>query len=96
MQLKTVRAALRRVLVGSGQISDATCSEPLIHRRTGMKNIKMTVYGSRLVIEVDLKTEFGPSKSGKTTIVASTEGPERVPSPEFADVRVGLNVYRQK
>ena len=39
-----------------------------------MKNVQMTVDGSILTIQVDLSKEFGPSSSGKTIIVVSTEG----------------------
>src|SRR5579875_1487574 len=39
-----------------------------------MKNVEMRVDGNILTIKVDLTKEFGPSSSGKTTIVASTEG----------------------
>ena len=39
-----------------------------------MKNIEMTVEGNILTIKVDLTKEFGPSSSGKTIIIASTEG----------------------
>ncbi len=58
-----------------------------------MKNVQMTVDGTILTIKVDLAKEFGPSSSGKTTIVASTEGNVAVPN---RDEKVGLNVYRKK
>lgn len=58
-----------------------------------MKNVEMTVAGDILTIKVDLSKEFGPSSSGKTTIIASTEGNITVPDREE---KVGLNVYRKK
>ena len=58
-----------------------------------MKNIQMTVDGNILTIKVDLTKEFGPSSSGKTIIIASTEGNIAVPE---RDEKVGLNVYRKK
>jgi len=58
-----------------------------------MKNVEMTVDGNILTIKVDLTKEFGPSSSGKTIIVASTEGNIAVPD---RDEKVGLNVYRKK
>jgi hypothetical protein len=58
-----------------------------------MKNVEMTVAGNILTIKVDLSKEFGPSASGKTTIVASTEGNITIPEREE---KVGLNVYRKK
>jgi hypothetical protein len=58
-----------------------------------MKNVEMTVSGNILTIKVDLSREFGPSASGKTTIIASTEGNVTIPD---RDEKVGLNVYRKK
>jgi hypothetical protein len=59
-----------------------------------MKNVEMSVEGSTLIIKVDLTKEFGPSSSGKTIIISSTEGNVSVPTRE--DVKVGLNVYKKK
>jgi len=52
----------------------------------------MTVEGETLIIKVDLTKDFGPSKSGKTIIIASTEGNVSVPD---RDEKIGLNVYRR-
>ena len=59
-----------------------------------MKNVEMQVEGNILTIKVDLTQEFGPSSSGKTIIIASTEG--NVSVPEHEDKKAGLNVYRKK
>lgn len=58
-----------------------------------MKNVHMAVEGTILTITVDLSKEFGPSSSGKTIIIASTEGNVSIPDREE---KVGLNVYRKK
>jgi hypothetical protein len=58
-----------------------------------MKNVEMKVEGNILTIKVDLTKEFGPSSSGKTIIIASTEGNVSIPD---RDEKVGLNVYRKK
>jgi len=58
-----------------------------------MKNGEMSVVGDILTITVDLTKEFGPSSSGKTIIIASTEGNVTIPDREE---KVGLNVYRKK
>jgi hypothetical protein len=63
------------------------------YRRIGMKNVDMKVEGNILTIKVDLTKEFGPSSSGKTIIIASTEGNVSIPE---RDEKVGLNVYRKK
>lgn len=57
-----------------------------------MKNIKATVKGNTMTIEIDLSKTFGPSKSGKTIIVASTEGNQKV---EGSDVVIGVNAYKK-
>jgi hypothetical protein len=59
-----------------------------------MKNVEMTVDGNILTIKVDLSKDFGPSSSGKTIIIASTEG--NVIIPEHEEAKIGLNVYRKK
>ncbi|MDO8689160.1 MAG: hypothetical protein Q7R39_04000 [Dehalococcoidia bacterium] len=59
-----------------------------------MKNVEMELKGNILTIKVDLTKEFGPSSSGKTIIIASTEGNVSVPGAE--EKKVGLNVYRSK
>ena len=54
-----------------------------------MKNVEIKTEGTKLIIIVDTSKSFGPSKSGKTIIVASTEGNTKV-----GEVTVGLNVYK--
>jgi hypothetical protein len=58
-----------------------------------MKNVEMNVEGNVLTIKVDLSKDYGPSSSGKTIIVASTEGNVSIPD---RDEKLGLNVYRKK
>jgi hypothetical protein len=58
-----------------------------------MKNVEMSVEGNVLTIKVDLSKDYGPSSSGKTIIVASTEGNVSIPN---RDEKLGLNVYRKK
>ena len=59
-----------------------------------VKNVEMRVEGNSLTITVDLTKEFGPSSSGKTIIIASTEGNQSVPTRE--EIKVGVNVYKKK
>jgi hypothetical protein len=59
-----------------------------------MKNVAMSVEGNILTIKVDLSKEFGISASGKSLMIASTEGNQPV-SPDMDDVKIGLNVYRK-
>jgi hypothetical protein len=65
-----------------------------IPRRTAMKNVEMKVEGNILTIQVDLTKEFGPSSSGKTIIIATTEGNVAIDGNE--GTKIGLNVYRKK
>jgi hypothetical protein len=58
-----------------------------------MKNVEYSVNGNTLTITVDLTKEFGPSASGKTVIIATTEGNVRLADREEF---MGLNVYRKK
>jgi hypothetical protein len=57
-----------------------------------MKNIEMKVEGNTLTIKVDLSKDYGPSSSGKSIIIASTEGNVTVPEREE---KIGLNIYRK-
>ena len=59
-----------------------------------MKNVEMKLEGDILTIKVDVTKEFGPSSSGKTIIIASTEGNISIPDKE--DVKIGLNIYKKK
>lgn len=59
-----------------------------------MKNVEMKVEGDKLTITVDLSKEYGPSSSGKTIIVASTEGNQTIEYKNGAH-KIGLNIYRK-
>jgi len=67
-----------------------------------MKNVETQVTGNKLIITVDLTKTFGPSKTGKTTIVASTEGFSRLSGLgnledlDFGNVSLNLNVVKAK
>jgi hypothetical protein len=56
-----------------------------------MQNVEMSIDKNILIIKVDLTKRYGPSKSGKTEIIATTAG--NVNAPEQNDVKIGLNVY---
>ncbi|MCX9014945.1 MAG: hypothetical protein OIN89_09170 [Candidatus Methanoperedens sp.] len=59
-----------------------------------MKNVEMSIEGNILTIKVDLTKDFGPSSSGKTIIIASSEGNQSL--PEHEEIKIGLNVYKKK
>lgn len=54
------------------------------------RNIKYWQDGDRLLIEIDLTADMEPSGSGKTNILATTQGNKRMTN----DLIVGLNAYR--
>ena len=57
------------------------------------QNIEMTVTAdNKLIITVDLSKSFGLSSSGKSVIVASTNGNIAVVGRE--DIKAGINIYR--
>ena len=58
------------------------------------KNVAMRIEGDKLIVEVDLTKDFGNSKSGKTVIVASSEGNASLPEP-YDNIKMGLNVYKK-
>ena len=59
-----------------------------------MKNVVMEVNEDNiLVIKVDLKKTFGASGSGKSIIIASTEGNVSVDGD--SGIKIGLNVYKK-
>jgi uncharacterized OB-fold protein len=71
---------------------------PYDGERTGeeartVKNVEMKVEGTVLTITVDLSKDFGKSSSGKSVIIASTEGNVTVPGREE---KIGLNIYRKE
>jgi len=58
------------------------------------KNVNIEIKGSTLVITCNLDEDHGPSKSGKTTIIASTEGNMAIPGHE--GIKLGLNLYKNR
>lgn len=59
-----------------------------------MKNIKVEQKDGKLYIECDLSADHGKSSSGKTMIVASSEGNQPVGTHKNGKpVILGLNLY---
>ncbi len=59
-----------------------------------MINVATTMEKGKLVIVVDLAQRHGPSKSGKTTVIATTSG--NVVVDPNSGATMGLNVYTKK
>ena len=58
-----------------------------------MKNVDAKVVSNKLVLTVDLSKDFGPSHSGKTTVIGTTEGFVKIEGKE--GYAFGLNVVRK-
>lgn len=56
-----------------------------------MKNIEIKMEGNKAIITVDMDKSFGESKSGKSIIIASTEGNKQIKP----DIYMGLNIYKK-
>ena len=86
---------LQRVVVPLGQ-SFVVLVQSAEDRRKEVelmaKNIETKVTGDKLIITIDLTKSFGLSGSGKSEIIASTEGNVSLPGHE--DIKIGVNVYR--
>lgn len=59
-----------------------------------MTNVKTSIKGKILHIEIDLGQRNGKSASGKTTVIATTQG-NIVVDPE-SGATLGLNVYTRQ
>ena len=53
-------------------------------------NLTYTLDGDHLLIRIDLAQRHGKSASGKTTIVATSSGNQKIPGTE---VVIGINAY---
>lgn len=58
-----------------------------------MKNIETKIEGDILKIKINLAKNFGASKTGKTQIIATTEGNQPVEGKP--GVYVGINCYKK-
>jgi ABC-type lipoprotein export system ATPase subunit len=56
-----------------------------------MKNIIVTTKDNVLSLAIDLSKIQGPSKSGKSTVIATTGGNKEIAS----GIYMGLNVYKK-
>lgn len=58
-----------------------------------MRNIDYKVTGNKLTIVIDISKRLGESKSGKSEVVATSEGNQKI---DGTDVVIGLNAYVKK
>lgn len=55
------------------------------------RNVDVAIKGNKMVITVNLEKDCGPSKSGKTILVATTGGNKKIPD---RDEFLGVNLYK--
>jgi hypothetical protein len=58
-----------------------------------MRNVKLSQKGNILTVEIDLSKTLGPSKSGKTMLIATTEGNQQI---ENTAAMIGINCYKSR
>ena len=81
------------LMVCKGLKSEGPAADTEEAEVSGAKNIRASVSGGLLVLTCDLSKNFGPSSSGKTTILASTAGIKRIGD---TDTSVNLSVWRKR
>lgn len=59
-----------------------------------MQNITTEFKGGKLIITIDTTKDFGPSKSGKSVIIASTGGNAAMATPTGTQFKLGINCYK--
>ncbi len=57
-------------------------------------NCAVDVTSNTLTLTIDLSKQIGPSKSGKTLIIATTAGNKEIPGTD--GLVLGLNAYRKR
>lgn len=58
-----------------------------------MKNVKIDTKNGKINIVIDPAKDFGPSKSGKTIVIATTQGNQTI-EVGGKQVVLGVNAYR--
>jgi len=59
-----------------------------------MRNVQTKLEGSKLTIVIDINAATEASKSGKSDVIASTEGNVKISTPD-GERFLGLNFYRK-
>lgn len=57
-----------------------------------MENVQIKTDGTKLVITIDSSVDLGPSSSGKTRLVASTQGNKAI-NVGGRNLYLGVNAY---
>jgi hypothetical protein len=60
-----------------------------------MQNVKIETKENQIIITIDTSKNLGPSRSGKTIMVGTTSGNQKVTTPS-GDIMVGVNAYKPR
>lgn len=60
-----------------------------------MRNVDVKMVEGKLVITIDPARRLGPSSTGKTVIIATTDGAARLDEP-FTGISMSLSVYTKE
>lgn len=59
------------------------------------QNINAEIKDNQLIITIDLTRELGTSKSGKSTLIATTAGNPKISTAQ-GEISVGINAYKPR
>jgi len=59
------------------------------------QNVQAELKDGKLIITIDTTQELGSSRSGKSLMVATTGGNQKVTTPE-GTISIGLNAYKPR
>lgn len=60
-----------------------------------MSNLEIKTEGNNIIITIDTTKTQGPSRSGKSMIVATTSGNKKIETPNGV-VTLGINAYKPR
>jgi len=64
-------------------------------KEMGRNVVAQVTEKNELLVRIDLSREFGRSKSGKTIIIASSEGNKKLEDINGGEVFLGMNCYKK-
>jgi len=60
-----------------------------------MQNVQIETKEDRIIITIDTSKTLGPSRSGKSVIVATTGGNKKIDTPNGV-ISLGINAYKPR
>lgn len=59
-------------------------------------NVELSVEDTIMTLKIDLSKEIGPSKSGKSILIATTHGNQYFAMGEYKQYQVNVNLYKPR